>query len=264
MDFDPGKILFSYKDKDFRQRLGQLREVLIDAAAFAGDDPRAEQLRHIVNEVAKRGDDALAEFTEKFDGVKLEAGQFQVPAQDLEKAHKQIDGKLVDSIRKSIANVRRYQEEIFIGRTSHPGVRYTPLRRVGVCVPGASAPLPSTVIMTAVCAQAAGVEQIVVISPPRYQGSIHPVILAVCRELGLEEVYRLGGAQAVAALAFGTETIEKVDKIVGPGNVWVQMAKKEVYGRVDVDSIAGASEVLIVADGNARADWVAADMLSQA
>ena len=139
-----------------------------------------------------------------------------------------------------------------------------PIERVGICVPGASAPLPSTVIMTAVPAQVAGVKEIAVISPPRYQGSIHPVILAVCFELGIKEVYRIGGAQAVAALAFGTQTIRKVDKIVGPGNQWVQLAKKEVFGIVDIDSIAGPSEVLIIADENANPAWVAADMLSQA
>jgi histidinol dehydrogenase len=131
-------------------------------------------------------------------------------------------------------------------------------------VPGASAPLPSTVIMTAVPAQVAGVKEIAVVSPPRYEGSIHPVILAVCHELGIKEVYRIGGAQAVAALAFGTQTIRKVDKIVGPGNQWVTLAKKEVFGIVDIDSVAGPSEVLIVADESANPAWVAADMLSQA
>jgi histidinol dehydrogenase len=150
------------------------------------------------------------------------------------------------------------------GKNKHPGVKYTPLNRVGICVPGASAPLPSTVIMSAVPAQVAGVKEVVIISPPRCENSIHPVIQALCFELGIEEVYRIGGAHAVAALACGTETIKKVDKIVGPGNQWVQMAKKHVFGKVDIDSIAGPSEVLIIADDSADAAWVAADMLSQA
>ena len=132
-------------------------------------------------------------------------------------------------------------------------------------MPGASAPLPSTVIMTAVPAQVAGVKEIVVVSPPRHKGSIHPVILATCCELGIDEVYRIGGAQAVMALAKGTEKIKpNVDKIVGPGNRWVQMAKKKVLGLVGIDSIAGPSEVLIIANDKANPAWVAADMLSQA
>jgi len=165
---------------------------------------------------------------------------------------------------KKHPNVKKYQAEIFIGNTKHPGIKYTPIRRVGICVPGASAPLPSTVIMTAVPAQVAGVREVVVISPPRYKGSIHPVILAVCKELGIDEVYRIGGAQAVAALAQGTETIRRVEKIVGPGNQWVQMAKRDVFGLVDIDSIAGPSEVLILANQKAKPAWLAADMLSQA
>jgi len=169
------------------------------------------------------------------------------------------------SIRKAIKNVRKYQTEIFIGsRKTCRGIRYTPIKRVGICVPGASAPLPSTVIMTAVPAQVAGVKEIAVVSPPRYKGSIHPTILAVCKELKITEVYRIGGAQAVAALAFGTETINFVDKIVGPGNRWVQMAKRKVFGSVDIDSVAGPSEVLVIADDKANPAWVAADMLSQA
>ncbi|MBA7674433.1 Histidinol dehydrogenase [subsurface metagenome] len=194
--------------------------------------------------------------------------QFKISRQQLHKAHNEVDKKLLTSIRKAITNVKEYQQKIFIGNKSgfsgSTGIKYTPVRRVGVCVPGASAPLPSTVIMTAVPAQVAGVKEIAVISPPRYEGSIHPVILAVCYELGIDEVYRIGGSHAVAALACGTKTIKKVDKIVGPGNAWVQMAKKEVFGRVDVDSIAGPSEVLIIANDKANPAWVAADMLSQA
>ena len=171
------------------------------------------------------------------------------------------------SIRQAIKNVKEYQSKIFVGKDKNfksTGIRYTPIKRVGICVPGASAPLPSTVIMTAVPAQVAGVKEIVVVSPPRYNGSIHPVILATCKELKIKEVYRIGGAQAVFALAQGTKTINNVDKIVGPGNQWVQMAKKKVFGLVGIDSIAGPSEVLIIANKSANPAWVAADMLSQA
>ena len=225
----------------------------------------AEKVRGIVSDVASRGDAAVAEYTEKFDKVKLDAAEFRVSRDDLKAAHESLDETLLKSLRKSIANVRTYQSEIFIGnKPSHPGIRYTPLKRVACCIPGASAPLPSTVIMTAVPAQVAGVKDIVVLSPPRYEGSIHPVILGLCHELGITEVYRLGGAQAVAAAAWGTETISKVHKIVGPGHDVVQLAKKECFGLVDMDSFAGPSDVLIVANNQANPAWVASDMLSQA
>lgn len=225
----------------------------------------AETVRKIVADVADRGDIAVAEYTEKFDKVKLAASEFRVSADALKAAHDSLNADLLGSLRKSIANVKKYQSEIFIGnKVTHPGIRYTPLARVAVCIPGASAPLPSTVIMTAVPAQVAGVKEIVVLSPPRYEGSIHPVILGLCYELGITEVYRLGGAQAVAALAWGTQTIAKVDKIVGPGHDVVQLAKKECFGLVDMDSFAGPSDVLIVANDKANPAWVAADMLSQA
>jgi histidinol dehydrogenase len=225
----------------------------------------ADSVRQIVADVGRRGDPALAEYGEKFDRVKLAPADFRVSAQALEMAHSQLDPDLLKTLRRAIANVRKYQSEIFIGdKNTHPGIRYLPLDRVGLCIPGASAPLPSTLIMTAVPAQVAGVKQIAVISPPRHQGSIHPVILGLCRELAITEVYRLGGAHAVAALAFGTQSIPKVDKIVGPGHDVVQLAKKEVYGLVDIDSFAGPSDVLIVADEQADPAWVAADMLSQA
>ncbi|MBE0535840.1 MAG: histidinol dehydrogenase [Phycisphaerae bacterium] len=225
----------------------------------------ARQVRDIVEEVARRGNDAVIEFTERFDHVRLTSEELRIGPDELTAAHRGLDDALMATLRQAIANVRAYQSAIFIGGRDVPeGIRYTPLKRVGLCIPGASAPLPSTVIMTAVCAIVAGVSEIAVISPPRHNGTIHPVILAVCRELGIDEVYRIGGAHAVAALAWGTQTIAKVDKIVGPGNDYVQLAKKEVFGLVDMDSFAGPSDVLILADETANAAWVAADMLSQA
>ncbi|MGA2677693.1 MAG: histidinol dehydrogenase [Sedimentisphaerales bacterium] len=259
------KILIKYDQPDFTERFVGIRLAVIRATHFDGEKER--QLDAILEEVKKRRDEAIAEFTEKFDGVKLTPEQFRIPEEELQEAHKAIDKKLLKSIRLAIKNVKEYQSKIFVGKDKSfksTGIKYTPIRRVGICVPGASAPLPSTVIMTAVPAQVAGVKEIVVVSPPRYKGSIHPVILATCKELKIKEVYRIGGAQAVMALAGSTKTIPNVDKIVGPGNAWVQMAKKKVLGLVGIDSIAGPSEVLIIANKQANPVWVAADMLSQA
>jgi len=265
MPHELDQILLSHKQKDFKNRLIELRLKVVHAARFKIDSKENEQLRKIVQDIMKRGDEAVAEYTKMFDGVDLRPEEFPISEEDLEKAHKNIDRKLLVSIRQAIKNVRKYQKEIFIGdKPIQPGIKYTPIKRVGICVPGASAPLPSTVIMTAVPAQVAGAKEIVVVSPPRYKGSIHPVTLAVCYEIGIDEVYRLGGAQAVAALAFGTQTITSVDKIVGPGNQWVQTAKQIVLGCVGIDSMAGPSEVLIIANDRANPAWVAADMLSQA
>ena len=269
MSRDLDQILISASQPDFAERLDNLHHEL-EKASLLVDYKSREKLIKVITDVVEYGDKAVAEYTEKFDDVKLTPEQFRVSNEDLEKAHKELkkdSPKLLASIQQAIKNVRKYQEEIFIASKNanrHPGIKYTPIKRVGICVPGASAPLPSTVIMCAVPAQVAGVTQIAVISPPRYKGSIHPVILAVCFELGIREVYRIGGAHAVAALAGGTRTIKKVDKIVGPGNQWVQTAKKHYFGHVDIDSIAGPSEVLIIANEKANPAWIAADMLSQA
>ncbi len=258
------KILIKYDQPDFVERLTEIRAAVVRGTHLVGE--KEQQLDTILDEVGRRGDEAVVEFTEKFDDVKLTPEQFRISEAELNDAHKTIDIKLLESIRQSIKNVKEYQLKIFVSNDKNfksTGIKYTPIKRIGICVPGASAPLPSTVIMTAVPAQVAGVEEIVVVSPPRYKGSIHPVILATCRELKINEVYRIGGAQAVLAIAKGTKTIRNVDKIVGPGNQWVQMAKKKVLGLVGIDSIAGPSEVLIIANDKANPAWVAADMLSQ-
>ncbi len=258
-------IVIRRHDADFEIKVRRLLDEHSMRAFLQSRKELAQSVRTIVEQVGLRGDDAVAEYTENFDRVKLSASQFRIPPEELKKAHKSLDKDLLASLRKAIVNIRQYQSEIFIGgKNTRPGIRYLPLHRVGLCIPGASAPLPSTVMMTAIPAQVAGVKEIVVVSPPRHQDSIHPVILGVCFELGITEVYRIGGAQAVAALAWGTQTIRKVDKIVGPGHDVVQLAKKEVYGLVDIDSFAGPSDVLIVANSQANPAWVAADMLSQA
>lgn len=261
------RILISCSDADFDKRMRKLRSKMAAAARFADYGSREnQQVVGILQAVADRGDKAVSEYTEKFDGVKLKPDQFRIGKEELENAHAAIDRDVLASLRQAIDNVRAYQQDILINKYDGPrGIRYTPIRRVGICVPGASAPLPSTVIMTAVPAQVAGVKEIAVVSPPRHEGSIHPVILAVCCELEIGEVYRIGGAQAVGALAAGTETIPKVDMIAGPGNKWVQSAKKNVSGDyVGIDSVAGPSEVLIIANEQANPAWIAADMLSQA
>ena len=273
------QILISYDQPNFQERL---INVFLSKAGMShfGLGPRhienRRKVEEILSDVIESGDEAIVKYTEKFDGVKLTPKQFRVEEKDLKKAHEQIAPELLSSIRKSIKNVKKYQKEIFIGNdkkcSGGTGIKYTPIKRVGICVPGASAPLPSTVVMTAVPAMIAGVEEIVVVSPPRYEGDIHPVTLAVCHELSIDkdyqncqiEVYRIGGAQAVAALNFETKTIKRVDKIVGPGNQWVQTAKQMLFGSVGIDSIAGPSEVLIIANDSANPTWVAADMLSQA
>jgi len=268
------KILILRSQPDFDVKFARLNEKKAPAGRFAGyDSEGSRQVLKIIRKVAENGDDAVRNYTKRFDGEDLTPDKFRVAKGDLEKAHREIDPDLLRSIRKAVENVRKYQSEIFIGNRKHSGITYTPIKRVGICVPGAAAPMPSTVIMTAVPAIVAGVEpqDIVVVSPPRYKpsakekGTIHPVTLAVCHELKIENVYRIGGAQAIAALTCSKGIIPKVDKIVGPGNLWVQTAKKMVaQDYVGIDSIMGPSEVFIIANAKAKPAWVAADMLSQA
>jgi histidinol dehydrogenase len=189
----------------------------------------------------------------------------------MEDAHRQIDPALLESIRRIRDNILEFQKAILhqdITCTRDDGVylrqRYVPLRRAGICVPGGAAAYPSTVLMTAVPAQAAGVEQLVVVAPPTPFGAENAHVLATCHELGISEVYRMGGAQAVAAMAYGIEGVEPVDKIVGPGNLFVALAKRFVYGEVDIDSIAGPSEVVVIADATTDPRYTAADLLAQA
>jgi len=249
---------------EWHERIREIHAAVKSATYFEDGSENDNKLCEILRRVRTGKDSAIQEYILQIDGVPLTTQDFRIQKLEIEKAHREIEQNLLASICRSIENVRNYQIEIFTGKIKHAGIKYTPIQRVGVCVPGASAPLPSTVIMTVVPAQVAGVKEIVIVSPPRYKGSIHPVILGVCKELGIEEIYRIGGAQAVAALAFGTASIRPVQKIVGPGNAWVQMAKRKVFGIVDIDSIAGPSEVLIIANDKANPTWVAADMLSQA
>jgi histidinol dehydrogenase len=224
----------------------------------------------IIGEIRERGDAALIEFTERFDGLKLSPETLRVDRRTIEELAAQVDDDLIAAMREAIANIRHYHEHQLTGDWEiarengvRLGQRVRPLEIVGLYVPGGSAAYPSTVMMNAIPAQVAGVGRIVVVTPPA-QFKQNPVIAATLKELNLFEVYTVGGAQAVAALAYGTETIPRVDKIVGPGNQYVAAAKKLVYGAVDIDSIAGPSEIVVIADDTARADFVAADLLSQA
>jgi histidinol dehydrogenase len=192
----------------------------------------------------------------------------------LEAAHRSADPRYLATLRRIRANIVEFQQSLLcetsvVVREQGPSrvelrQRYLPLRRIGICIPGGAAAYPSTLLMTAVPAQVAGVKEIAVAVPPTEYGGYNADLLAACRELGISEIYRMGGAQGVAALAYGVEGIERVDKIVGPGNLFVALAKKHVYGEVDIDSIAGPSEVVVLADETARADFVASDLISQA
>ncbi|KAA5544479.1 histidinol dehydrogenase [Roseiconus nitratireducens] len=238
---------------------------------FGGPLTPVEVVQRICADVERDGDRALLRYSEQLDKAALAAEDLRVPAEELAQAHHDADPELLKSIRRIRDNVAEFQQAILhhdVTIEPKPGVkltqRYVPLRRVGVCVPGGAAAYPSTVLMTVVPAQTAGVAQIAVVAPPTAFGAYNRDVLATCHELGVTEVYRMGGAQAVAALAFGTDSVPAVDKIVGPGNLFVALAKKHVYGTVDIDSFAGPSEVIVIADQTARPDFVAADLLAQA
>ncbi|WP_165244397.1 histidinol dehydrogenase [Paludisphaera soli] len=228
-------------------------------------------VERICDHVASRGLEAVLDYTRKLDKVDLKPHEVRVSEAELDEAHRQADPEYLATIARIRENVLAYQRAI-LSKDVHIepkpglklGLRYTPLRRVGVCVPGGAAAYPSTLLMTVVPAQAAGVAEIAVVVPPTKFGGYNAELLAACRELGVTEVHRVGGAQAVAALAYGVEGIAPVDKIVGPGNLFVALAKKYVFGEVDIDSIAGPSEVVLIADETADPEFIAADLLSQA
>lgn len=227
-------------------------------------------VKKVIKDVRDRGDSAVLEYSRKFDKLS-DTGDFMVSAADLEAAAGKVDKSFLDAMDKSIANIRSYHKEtadrgfsIMTDNGSVLGSRVTPIEKVAVYVPGGKASYPSTVVMCAVPAIIAGVSEIILLTPPAADGGINPYIAATARLLGIDKVFRIGGAQAVAAAAFGTATVPKVDKIVGPGNVYVAAAKREVYGYVDIDMIAGPSEIAVVADSSANPAWVAADLLSQA
>ena len=260
------------RDEPVARIVARVRAAVGADVLGAEDSDLAATVRQIIRDVADRGDDAVIEYTARFDRVKLTPDRLRVQPAELAAARDALDAELRKAIELAIENVRRFQQHILIrdcGPLELEGVtlrsRPEPLRRVVVCVPGGTAPLPSTAVMTVVPAQVAGVRQIALMAPPREGGEIHPVILATASLLGVDEVYRFSGAQGVAALALGTDSIEPVDKIVGPGHASTQIAKKMLFGsRIGIESFAGPSEVLIIADESADPAHVAADMLAQA
>ena len=229
------------------------------------------QVAQILEEVREKGDEALFAYTERFDGAKLSGETVLVTGEEIREAYQEVPEQLVAVIRRALKNIEDYhaKQKQYSWFDSKPdgtilGQKVTPLKRVGVYVPGGKAAYPSSVLMNILPAKVAGVEEILMVTPPGKDGKVTPTTLVAAHEAGATAIYKAGGAQAVAALAYGTESIPKVDKIVGPGNIYVALAKKAVYGHVSIDAIAGPSEILVIADETADPRYVAADLLSQA
>ena len=228
-------------------------------------------VKEILDKVKEEKDAAVFAYTAKFEGVELTADTIEVTDAEIEEAYAQVDDTLLTVIRKAKDNIESYhakqrQNSWFDSKPDGTilGQKITPLHRVGVYVPGGKAVYPSSVLMNVMPAKVAGVDEIIMVTPPGKNGKVSPNTLVAAKEAGVDKIYKVGGAQAIAALAYGTESIPKVDKIVGPGNIYVALAKKAVYGHVSIDSIAGPSEILVVADETANPRYVAADLLSQA
>jgi len=272
------------RQHDVQQALAALREKLSprgDVVSHRGrqrtievfGSPLSPQqvVEKICTDVRQEGLAAVLRYGQQLDGAQLSAESIRVSPAEIATAHRRADPAFLATIRRIRDNILEFQRAILhrdveLHRPDGVcvGQRYVPLRRIGVCVPGGAAAYPSTVLMTAVPAQAAGVQEIALVAPPTAFGANNPDVLATCGELGVQEVYRIGGAQAVAALAYGLPGLPPVDKIVGPGNLFVALAKKHVFGEVDIDSIAGPSEVVVIADDTTRPDFTAADLLAQA
>ena len=231
----------------------------------------SEVVERICNDVRNHGTDAVLKYARALDNPDSNADNLRVPVERMAAAHAKASSEFLQAIRRIRSNIETFQRGILhkdVSLTPEPGVvleqRYTPLERVGICVPGGAAAYPSTVLMTAVPAQCAGVKEIAIVAPPTPLGAFNDDMLAVCYELGIREVYAVGGAQAIASLAYGIPEIPAVDKIVGPGNLFVALAKRFVYGHVDIDSIAGPSEVVVIADDTTNPAYAASDVLAQA
>ena len=228
-------------------------------------------VKEIIKNVHDNGDAALFDYTKKFDKADINASNIKVTDAEIEEAYGQVNGDLIDVIRKAIKNIKEFHElqkrNSWINTYENGSVlgqRVTPIESAGVYVPGGKAAYPSTVLMNVLPAKVAGVEKIIMTTPCNAEGKVYPTTLVAAKEAGVSDIYKVGGAQAIAALAYGTESIPKVDKIVGPGNIFVAIAKRLVYGHVSIDSIAGPSEILVLADETATPEFVAADLLSQA
>ena len=228
-------------------------------------------VNEILENVRTKKDEAVFEYTKKFDGADIDASNVLVSTEELEEAYDNVDKNLIDVIRKSIENIKDFHQkqiqDTWIDEKANGvklGQKVTPLSKVGVYVPGGKAAYPSSVLMNVIPAKVAGVDEVIMVTPPGKDGKVNFNTLVAAHEAGVDKIYKVGGAQAIGALAYGTESIPKVDKIVGPGNIFVALAKKAVFGYVSIDSIAGPSEVLVIADKSANPKYVAADLLSQA
>ena len=228
------------------------------------------RVNDIIENVRKNKDEAIFSYTKQFDGAAIDASNILVTEEEIEEAYKLVDEKLLAVIRKALVNIKKYHEKQLQNSwfTSEDGIilgqKVTALEKAGVYVPGGKAVYPSSVLMNVLPAKVAGVDRIIMCTPPGKDGKVYPSTLVAAKEAGVDEIYKVGGAQAIAAMAFGTESVPKVDKIVGPGNIYVALAKKAVFGYVSIDSIAGPSEILVLADETANPRYVAADLLSQA
>ena len=256
-----------YLDGNLRQNL--LENLLKRSPNQYGEYEKV--VMEILNRVKEEGDSALFAYTEKFDGAKTDAGCIRVTEEEIQEAYRLVDPGLLKVIRKALGNIEEYhaKQKQYSWFDSKPdgtmlGQKVTPLQRVGVYVPGGKAVYPSSVLMNIIPAKVAGVEEIIMVTPPGRDGKVTANTLVAAKEAGADVIYKAGGAQAVGALAYGTESIPKVDKIVGPGNIYVALAKKAVYGHVSIDAVAGPSEILVIADETANPRFVAADLLSQA
>ena len=270
---DPGA---SQRLADLRARLGAQGNIIspksrkLTLKVFGEALPPAQVVERVCNDVRKEGVAAVLRYTEHFDRVRLDAARLRVSARELQEAHSAADPaylELVRRVRQSILSFQfglLHRDAVMTARGYELRMRYRPLRRVGICVPGGAAAYPSTLLMTVCPAQAAGVKELAVVMPPGRFGADNPDLLATCHELGVTEVYRVGGAQAVAALAYGVDGISPVNMIVGPGNLFVTLAKRYVYGTVAIDMLAGPTELVVVADDSANPEYVAADLIAQA
>ena len=256
-----------YLDRDTRQNL--LDQLLKRSPSQYGEYEKA--VGEILEHVKEEGDSALFAYTEKFDGVHMDAKSVRVTEEEIEEAYRLVYPKLLAVIRKALGNIEDYhaKQRQYSWFDSKPdgtmlGQKVTPLQRVGVYVPGGKAVYPSCVLMNIIPAKVAGVDEVVMATPPGRDGKVTANTLVAAKEAGADVIYKAGGAQAIGALAYGTHSIPKVDKIVGPGNIYVALAKKAVYGHVSIDAVAGPSEILVIADETANPRYVAADLLSQA
>jgi histidinol dehydrogenase len=243
--------------------------ISIKRSIESGTTEQLAVVKDIISDIRSSGDNALRDYTEKFDRVKLDS--FLVTESEINEAYGKVDSEFISIVREAAENIRSFHEKQLRPswmtteeNGSILGQKITPLDSVGVYVPGGTAAYPSSVLMNVIPAQVAGVKRIVMVSPPGSEGKLPAAVLVAAKEAGVKEIYKVGGAQAIGALAYGTESISSVDKITGPGNIFVALAKREVFGDVDIDMIAGPSEIAIIADETARADEVAADLLSQA